>query len=158
MEEEIWKSVPNYDGLYEVSNMGRVRSLDRIVPHSSGKIICKRKGKQLKLNIGVRGYRRVTFIKNNKRKTYYVHRLVLIVFNRESTNTEVCLHLNNIPIDNRLDNLKWGTQKENVHQCISEKRTSCIGTIGEESLLAKLRNEDIIKIKQLLNNKIDQKQ
>jgi len=109
--EEVWKAVPGYEGLYEVSNRGQVRSLDREVLYSNG---YKRihKGKTLKPKHDY-GYPRVMLQGHGKKVTVSVHILVLTSFVRPRKPHEETRHLNGVRHDNRLENLAWGTPKEN---------------------------------------------
>ena len=79
--EEIWKDIENYEGLYQISNLGNVRSVDRIVNAGSknnNKVV--KKGKILNPVKDKDGYLKVSLSKNNIRKNYFVHRLVGKIF------------------------------------------------------------------------------
>lgn len=106
-EEEVWKDIPEYLGLYSVSNLGRVKSHDRVVQRSDG-VASNRKGKILQPGIrgGIDGRYLIVVLTDTegKKKTHYVHRLVLSTF--EGITKETVGHLNQIPFDNRLLNLK----------------------------------------------------
>ena len=104
MEEEIWKPIKEFEGYYEVSNMGRVRSLNY-----------KRTGKKkiLKNIEDYKGYLEVGLTKNGKRKQFKVHRLVAKAFIPNPENKPCIDHINTIKSDNRVENLRWVTYKEN---------------------------------------------
>ena len=105
---EIWKAVKGYEGLYEVSDKGRVRSLDRLVTDKSG--LRKRKFKSRVLNniCANTGYHMISLHKNNKRiARRTVHRLVMEAFNPITDNTKIVDHINGDRKDNRLENLRW---------------------------------------------------
>ena len=105
---EKWKAIPGYEGFYEVSDQGRVRSLDRIV--SNGRRI---KGQFLSPSRVRGGHLRVDLRKNGKREYIFVHRLVLLAFVGPCpTGMEAC-HWNDVPDDNRLENLRWDTSSAN---------------------------------------------
>lgn len=111
---ERWLPIPGYEGLYEVSNLGRVRSLDRI--DVAGRRL---RGNVMKLashgrvsNNG-RSYRVVTLCRDGTVWKAGVHRLVLLAFAGEPAEGQLTRHLNGIHDDNRLSNLKWGTGTEN---------------------------------------------
>lgn len=74
---EIWKDIEGYEGMYQVSNMGRVRSLDRVKPNSGGQIA---KGHILPHSDNGHGYQFVSLWKFNKGRRFYVHRLVASAF------------------------------------------------------------------------------
>lgn len=103
MTEEVWKDIPGYEGRYKVSNLGQVKSL------------LDKNGKSRELIIKldtVLGYRQVALYLNGSFKRYKVHRLVLAVFIGES---ELQVnHINGIKTDNRLCNLEYVTQSENM--------------------------------------------
>ena len=77
---EIWKDVENYEGLYQVSNLGRVRSLDRDIYYQNGTFHSHIKGKILVPCLNKYGYANVNLCKNGKRKNITVHRLVALAF------------------------------------------------------------------------------
>lgn len=115
MGNEIWKDIKGYEGLYQVSNFGNVKSLDRVVEHKKlGKY--KLQGKLNKKYINYKGYEEVTLYKNNINKRIFVHRLVAIHF-IENFN----LYKNQInhkdfnKLNNHVNNLEWVDNREN--QC-----------------------------------------
>ena len=118
MTREKWKDVVGYGGLYEVSNQGHVRSLDRESIDSSGR---KRstKGRMLKGSKRESGYRHVILYQGDSRKTKLVHRLVLEAFVGPAPKGMACRHLNGDPTDNRLENLAWGTTSTNNRDMVT---------------------------------------
>ena len=123
--EEIWKDIEDYEG-YQVSNFGRVRSLDRY--NSRGWWI---KGCILKPTMDKKGYLTVGLSKNNQRKTFKVHRLVALHFIPNIENKPEIDHINTIKTDNTVwlnedgsvnyekTNLRWATPKENSNNPLS---------------------------------------
>lgn len=115
MELEIWKDIPEYIGYYQISNLGRIRSLDRIINNSSirnnGKLFIK--GKILKAS-NVCGYLRLVLSKNNKSKGFYVHRLVAISFINNKHNKKEVNHIDGNKKNNNYLNLEWCTSLENT--------------------------------------------
>ena len=110
MEEiEIWRDIPNYEG-YQISNLGRVKSLERIDALGH-----RLKEKILKPQILNNGYYRVALCKNSIRKDYFVHRLVFEAFNGIIPENMQVNHINEIKSDNRLENLNLMTCKENIN-------------------------------------------
>ena len=113
MEEliEIWKDIKDYKGLYQVSNMGNVRSLDRIILCKNGSTR-KCIGKLLKHNIGTNGYYYV-ILSNINTKTAYIHRLVATTFINNINNLSDVDHINEDKLDNRSENLQWLSHFDN---------------------------------------------
>lgn len=115
--KEIWRNVKGFEGYYQVSNLGRVRSTGKVVIKSSRrgryyKSICK--GKVLRLTPTKQGYLVVGLGDVGKSRAFHVHRLVLEAFVGPCPEGMECRHLNDNKIDNKLVNLKWGTREENV--------------------------------------------
>ena len=104
---EQWKQIPNVNGLYEVSDMGRVRN---------GKT-----GKILKPRPNVTGYLRV-HISNGKTRDVYIHRLVAEAFCVHHEGCDVVNHIDNNNNNNSASNLEWTTQFENVHHGMKQNR------------------------------------
>lgn len=103
---EIWQDALGYEGLYEVSSLGRVRSLDRL--QKNGQV---RKGRVLKGYV-YGPYRRYC-LRDGGLRTIFGHTLVLEAFCGPRPEGMECRHLNGDPLDNRLENLAWGTREEN---------------------------------------------
>lgn len=115
--EEIWKDIPDYEGLYQVSNLGRVKSLPKEWVAGYG-AINKHNGKILKLQVDKDGYNLVKLHKNNIGKTKKVHQLVAISFlNHKPCGLKLVIdHINDNPSDNRVENLQIVTQRFNAHK------------------------------------------
>lgn len=114
----IWKAVPGFEGLYEVSSEGAVRSLPRSVERLSrwGRPITVRfQGRVLKPARRPDGHLVVTLSKGGAHTTFFVHELVLIAFVGERPAGLEARHLDGVPSNNHSDNLKWGTRVENIH-------------------------------------------
>lgn len=102
MEKEIWKDIEGYEGLYQVSNLGRVKSL------KFGK------EKILKPCIAGKGYLQVMLVKNGTRKHYYVHRLVGVAFIPNPDNLPEVNHISEDKLDCAATNLEWISHIDNV--------------------------------------------
>lgn len=119
--EEIWKDIPGYEGLYQVSNLGRVKSLPR---HEISEYFPNgrfRKGALLKPFKGGANYLMVALGRKNKK---YIHRLVAIAFIPNPENKEEVDHIDCDTLNNEASNLKWVTRKENLNNPITKKRNS----------------------------------
>jgi len=110
---EVWKDIPEYEGLYQVSNLGKVRSLDRI--NSKGR---KLKGKVLKAGIYGGGYFKVGLYKDNKGKIRNIHQLVAIAFldHTPCGYEAVINHIDTNPKNNNVTNLEIVTARENSNR------------------------------------------
>lgn len=111
--EEIWKDINGYEGLYQVSNLGNVRSVDRYVKNGSGlRLIKGRKKINQKIN---NGYVVHGLYKGNKRKVFLLHRLVWETFNKQVPDGYEINHIDENKENNRLENLVLVTHKENCN-------------------------------------------
>lgn len=111
---EEWKNVIGYEGLYEVSNTGQVRSLDRYVKYSNGRIHLH-KGKVLSSGKDKYGYLAVCLSCNGKQKIIKIHRLVAEAFIPNPNNLPQVNHKDEVKTNNRVDNLEWCDHKYNVN-------------------------------------------
>lgn len=114
LPNEEWKDVVGYEGLYQVSNLGRVKMLMRkVLANKSIKTINEHLIKQIETS---KGYLYVDLWMNNTSRRLGVHRLVLLAFTDKGINTPLEVnHINEIRKDNRLCNLEWLTHKENIN-------------------------------------------
>lgn len=113
MDQEIWKSIEGFEGYYEVSNTGKVRSIDRRIWSEKRQLYINRKGRELKFLSNKDGYYNVILYKNDKWYSYKVSRLVLSAFVPNTDNKPCVDHINRDRTDNRVENLRWVTHKEN---------------------------------------------
>lgn len=134
--------VPGYEGLYEVSDLGHVRSFPRVT--RSG----VRGGKMLKPYLRRDGYLEVYLYKEPRRKfSWLVHRLVLEAFVGKCPEGLEALHGGKDKTDNRLENLKWGTRSQNMGEDrVRDKQSNR----GEQSGHAKLTWDDVCEIRRLV--------
>ena len=128
---EVWKAIPGWEGHYEASTHGRVRSVARTVIRKDGQTRqFKSKIRALRA-LHTTGYLMVDLYAHDQRKTSYVHRLVLETFvGACPAGMEAC-HNNGNPADNRLENLRWDTPRQNNQDIIKHgnnyelKKTHC---------------------------------
>ena len=119
---ETWKPIPGYEGLYEVSDHGRVRSLDRRYIRADG-IATRRRGRILKPVINGSGRHQVYLCApGEKQKPQQVHRLVLTAFVGPCPEGMEACHSNDVPTDNRLANLRWDTRSANMDDRVRNGR------------------------------------
>ena len=122
MTEEIWKPVLGYEGLYEVSNHERVRSVSRMVINSNGVGERRSPGKLLKQYMGDVGYYRVTLCKDGIPKNKRVHDLVCSAFHGPRPEGMEVLHLDGTRTNNKPENLMWGTRSDNMKDPICKAK------------------------------------
>lgn len=111
MKEE-WRDIPQYEGLYQVSNQGQIRSIDRIV-RRNGETTKNLRGFILLPLYQKSGYMFVFLSKNGKAKRMAIHRAVALAFIPNTENKPEVNHINEDKTDNRVENLEWATIKEN---------------------------------------------
>ncbi len=134
---EIWKPVPDYDGLYEVSDLGRVRSLHC----EPARILIGRVDRY--------GYHTVLLSKSGCERRFKVHRLVCVAFNGPAPSSlyEVA-HGDGYKVNNKADNLRWATQAENREDSIRHGTFRIVGAqSGNLHHGARLSDEDVEKIR-----------
>ena len=100
--EEIWKDIEGYEGLYQVSNLGRVKSLERIYKNRKS------------FSITNKGYYRMPLYKNGKQKCHHIHKLVAKAFILNPENKPTVDHIDRNKQNNCVDNLRWATYKEQI--------------------------------------------
>jgi hypothetical protein len=112
MRTEIWKDIPGYEGVYQASCLGRVRSLDKIMMLCSGPYI--HKGRVLKPRPGTTSpYLLVSLSRDGVRKMVLLHRIIALVFVENIDSKPEVNHINGNKFDNRPENLEWVTSSEN---------------------------------------------
>lgn len=121
--EEIWADVIGFEGLYKISNIGQVKSVDRIIYKNNGNRV-PMNGKLLTQHQNGHGYNIVVlYDKNHKHYTKKVHRLVAEAFISNPENYPVVNHINQIRTDNRVDNLEWCSYRHNAEWSYMKKTT-----------------------------------
>ena len=133
---EIWKPVVGYEGLYEVSSFGRVRSLN--YNHT---------GKEKILKYGKRpnGYLQTTLMKNGIRKDIYTHRLVAETLVSNTENKPYVDHIDTNILNNKAENLRWCTHKENVNNPLSIEKKQGKNNYNAKPILQFTLNGEFIR-------------
>ena len=146
--KEVWKPIRGFEVLYEVSNLGRIRSLDKIVDRSTkGRFL--QKGKLLTPCDRGNDYLRVCIRIKNKQTTFSVHREVAVAFLGDPpSNSHQVNHKNGNKQDNRAKNLEWVTPKENTIHAAK----SGLHPRGERSGMAKLTDKKVARIRKLYSS------
>ncbi|MCP3684793.1 MAG: hypothetical protein GY861_19160 [bacterium] len=145
---EVWKDIAGYEGLYQVSNKGRVKRTS--TRRWSGQVWYDCEERIRKPVITKRGYYAVMLYKDNKHKGKNIHTLLLETFVSKRPLGMQCRHLDGNPLNNNLDNLAWGTVKENMADAICHGTT----TWGEKNRHAKLKVEEVLLIRKILKANI----
>ena len=133
---EVWKDIPGFEGLYQVSSQGRVKSLDMRTKYKNTSNTMLRKGRVLSPKTSNKGYLEVVLVKNKVRYNKRVHQLVALTFIPNPNGYNVINHINENKKDNFVENLEWCTIRQNC-----EAYTSSRNTIYQYSL-----DGDLIKV------------
>jgi len=142
-QKEVWKDVPSYEGLYQVSNLGDVKSLDRTILQKTRYntlINVTYKGKILNQESLKGNYRRVALSKKGNVKRFTVHRLVCLTFLNNNSNKPCVNHIDGVTSNNALSNLEWCTYSENERHSYT--------FLGKTNSNRKLTNNDVLFIKE----------
>ena len=150
---EMWMDIEKYETCYQVSNMGRVKNLQRVAKHPYGGTFTVHE-KILKSQLK-RGYPTVVLSVLGKHKTISVHRLVATAFIENLENVRCVNHKNANRSDNRVENLEWVTHKGNTQHAIENNLLN--PPIGERCAMSILNPEKVITIRELFLDGVKQK-
>lgn len=151
LPDEDWRDIQGYEGSYQVSNMGRIRSLDRTVIKSNGlrQDFC---GKIMKQEVGRNGYLFIKFRKNGVKSCFTPHRLVAVHFIENPKSKPEVNHKDGNKWNNTAENLEWNTRGENMQHSYNIG----LSHSGEKHWKSKLRKKDIPKIREMYLSGIGQ--
>ncbi len=136
---EIWKDIPGYKGIYQISNHGRIKRIAKCNRSYSGRILSP------VLNCG---YFRVKLCVNGKQDTRKIHRLVLETFIGPCPDNCECCHMDGNSKNNHIENLRWDTRSNNMIDSV--KHGTHVDNSGSNSSSAKLTESDVLTIRRLL--------
>lgn len=150
-EREVWRNIKGYEGIYQVSNYGNIKSLERF-------FIKNRKGGKSRMavylpekiknkNYNPNGYLNMYLWDKGYSEHVLIHRIVAIYFIPNIDNHPQVLHKDDNPKNARWDNLEWGTQSKNIQDAANRGR----GFRGSKNGMAKLKDEDIPHIRKLIS-------
>ena len=134
---EIWKDVPGYEGIYQVSNLGRIKSMSRIRVNGRAKILTKDK---ILLSKTLNDYVKIGMT----HKYVLAHRLIAKAFIPNPDNKPQVNHINGIKTDNRVVNLEWNTRSENIKHA---DNSGLRNLKGENNSRSKLSEIDVFEIR-----------
>jgi hypothetical protein len=142
---EEWRDVPNFEG-YQVSNLGKIRGIDRLCGNRPGVI----KGKILKPFRNKRGYLEVNLYNNSKSTAKIIHRLVAKAFISNDFNKPQVNHIDGNKLNNEVSNLEWMSNSENqLHAYSLGLQPS---RAGENNVKAKITDKSVTELKVLYNS------
>lgn len=145
--KEIWKDIKGFEGYYQVSNLGRVKRCERLKINGHYKNINEM---ILKGTSDKDGYIVINLYKNSKYKGFKVHRLVAYHFLKNLKSKPQVNHKNLIKSDNRVENLEWCTNSENMQHARKHKKFN-IDRKGAKNINSKLNDQIVYNIKKDLN-------
>ena len=145
-KEETFVPMKGYEGLYEVSNYGRVLSINKPITKGTG----VRKPKFLKQSKGSKGYIMVKLYKDGQKLGMSIHRIVAINFIPNPSGLNVINHIDCNKTNNRVENLEWCTQRHNMTHAIENGLIAYAR--GEKSRKSRLTESDVLEIRQLYAN------
>lgn len=144
--DEKWAPIPTWEGFYEASTMGRIRSLDRTIEYVVyGKRVKRRKRGRMMNTPSTNNYQHVTLADGVRREQHFVHRLVTLTFIGPKPPKMVTCHNNGDPMDNRLENLRYDFHKANT----ADRKKHGTFLVGEAHQNAKLTDRDVYLIRRL---------
>jgi hypothetical protein len=143
--KEVWKAAVGYEGIYEVSNLGEVRTVEGKTTHSVRGGVRTWKQRILKQRTSRHNTLRVTLYKNKRHKTINVHRLIAMAFLEKVEGKEFVNHIDGDSQNNRVDNLEWCTTAENNQHAIDTGLNQC----GHKVVLLNMQTNELMYFQSL---------
>lgn len=155
MINEYYANIKGYENLYQISNYGTIKSVDKVVKNNNGYRTIK--GRILTPQIDKKGYYRIGLTKNHKQKFYLVHRLVAETFIPNVYNEPIINHKNGNKLDNHISNLEWCTQQYNIQHAYNTGLKIGVSAEhkGKYNPNVKLNEQDVLNIRNDKNNGIN---
>lgn len=142
--EEIWKDIPDWENLYQISSIGRIKSV--------------RYNKFRKSVIGIRGYHTISLWNKRFNQTLYVHRLLAQLFIENPDNKTCVNHKDGNKLNNNLNNLEWVTYSENNKHAFDTGLKISNNKFGTQSKRGIFNKTDLHEIKNMVNSGLNNKQ
>jgi len=145
MNKEIWIDLPKYEGLYKISNLGNVKRLSHYITRKINGTFLK-KERTINFHKIKKGYLRVTLYNGKTKSNFLVHRLVAKSFLGDFDGKQVN-HINGVKYDNRLENLEWVTQNENMKHAVllGLVKQGSLSPLSKKVLCINLKNNEKIE-------------
>ena len=147
VKSEIWKNIKSYEGLYQISNLGNVRSLDRVIEGGGSQNKRKLKGRVLKSSLKSNGYLGFTLCKEGSFKYVSGHRLVAENFLKNPHGLKQVNHIDGNKVNNEVTNLEWCNAFQNMKHAFE---SNLVDNRGEGSPNSKYKEKEILEVKKLL--------
>ena len=147
--EEVWRPIKRYEGLYEVSNLGRVKSLERTICAKNTAKPYTIKQRILKQAPNNQGYLTVALSKEGKSRTFKVHALVASAFLGKRPDKQEVRHGKGGKLDNSVQNLSYGTHEDNERDKIRDKTSNHKFSAGEILEIRQIHHEGQLNVSQL---------
>ncbi len=155
MPKKFWFDVFGFEGIYEITRSGMIRSVRRYITYKDGRSGYWTDGQRLHPSLSNTGYYYVNLRKDGRLYPRRVHRMLLETFVEPRPVGFECRHLDGNKTNNKLENLKWGTPKENSEDMVrhgtSNKGKTFLYKRGEENPFSRFKNGEVWLIKKILS-------
>jgi hypothetical protein len=146
--DEVWEDVVGYEEFYEVSNLGNVKSFDRKV--WNGRVHCTKRGKLLKQSLTTTRCKKIELVDaNGVKKSRKVHRIVAFAFIKQIEGKNLINHIDGNPINNRVENLEWCTQSENMKHAAENQLMPNAFHLHKEKIVSEYQNDNKTNVRML---------